>query len=146
MGILGMNISSMQVHRDKPITGKIEIRNTPKIEDIRATTVVGGIKGEEKVSALEVSFVYSSTYANEGEELAKIEIKGTILYTDKEEVLKDLEKEWKKSKKLKNRDVEIAIFNYIFAKITIIALKLADMMELPPVISMPRIVKEKDKE
>ena len=45
---------------------------------------------------------------------------------------------WKKDKTLP-ADVQMAVINYMFRKVTLQALHLADLLQLPPVVNLPKL-------
>lgn len=140
MGVVSSNVYEIYLKKMKPIMGRVQIENTPKITNVKATKVVASFAGNTKVPGIIVDFVYTTKYKNDKEILAEIEVKGSVLYTvNEEKEAKKLEEEFNNNKKLES-NVEITILNHILRKATLLALDLSQKAELPPVINMPRLV------
>ncbi len=141
MGVVSSNVYEISVKKKKPLTGRVNVENKPKITDVKATKIVASFAGDTKVPGIVVDFEYVTEYQQDKEVLAEILLKGSVLYTVKDEKeAENLEKGFKEDKKLKE-EVEIAVLNHILNKGTLLALDLSQKVELPPVINMPRIVR-----
>ena len=114
--------------------GEISINSNVDIEDIGEINE-DILKSQEK--PIKINFIYLVKYEPE---LAKIDLKGTIILSLDEQQAKDVLKDWKK-KKISDEFRNI-IFNIILRKATIKALELEDEMNLPSHMPMPVIGKE----
>lgn len=138
MRILGFNFSKLSVERLKGKQGEISINSNVDIDDI--TEINEDIlKGQEK--PIQIDFIYLVKYEPE---IAKIDLKGTIILSLDEQQAKDVLKDWKK-KKLSD-EFRALVFNIILRKATIKALELEDEMNLPPHMPMPVIGNDKAEE
>ncbi len=141
MGVVSSNFYEISVKKKKPMTGRVNVENKPKITDVKATKIVASFAGDAKVPGIIVDFEYLTEYKQDKDVLAEILLKGSILYAVKDEKeAEKLEKHFKENKKL-DEDVEIVVLNHILNKGTLLALDLSQKVELPPVINMPRIVR-----
>ncbi|NPA38522.1 MAG: hypothetical protein GXN99_01870 [Candidatus Nanohaloarchaeota archaeon] len=141
MAIIGSTIDAISSKKIKPATSSLKIENIPAIKNVKSTKIIANFAGGSKVPGITVSYEYTSTYYSNEDKIAEIKIEGKLLYTTKDEKeAKELEKEFEKTKRMKS-EVEIEILNHILHKATLHALTLSQMLELPPVIRMPRIVR-----
>lgn len=91
--------------------------------------------GKTQKSGLKFEFEYSVKYEpNIGDLL----ITGHILYIEEEEQIKEILKEWQKSKKIKP-ELASKIINTAIVKSTIKALSLSQDLNLPPHLPIPVI-------
>jgi hypothetical protein len=134
MKIIGFNISKILVERKSPIKGKLEIKSGLDIENIE--------KDEVPISptpALKFDFSYKLDY---NPNIAKIEIKGSIVTLDDKDESKDILKKWKKKKF--DHASKIPLFNFIMSKCNIKAIQLEDDLGLPLHIPMPKLKAQSD--
>ncbi|VVB59531.1 Uncharacterised protein [uncultured archaeon] len=138
MPIIGLNINKISAERkENAFLGKgLEIKTQPQITDVRETKLEGLSK--ENIDILSIGFAMSSTF---NPDAGSILIEGSILYkSDKKDAIL---KEWKKAKALPSED-GVIVLNHIFNKASIIGLYLADLLSLPPIISLPRVEPRRD--
>ena len=132
MTILGISYKKISAERkSKPL--KANIKTTPKIKNVKKTKI-----SETKQDVLNVSFAFETDYNDHG----KITLEGNLLYMNNKEELDKILKEWDKNKKLP-LDTDIEIKNYLLRKVVVQSLYISDVLNLPPVIELPRIVKKK---
>jgi hypothetical protein len=131
MPIVGFNFDKIEVERIKNITTKLEIKNSLGIKDI--TTEKLPISNIEEV--LKFSFEFNLNYEPG---VGKILLQGHILYTDEPKKIKDIQKEWKKDKKIDSKLLEIMI-NTILQKCHLKSLMLAQEVNLPLHMNLPSI-------
>lgn len=131
MPIIGLNYTKINAERKsvKKVTG-IKINTVPKITDVKKTTLVGLGKGAE---ALTIGFEIESKF---DPAIGNIEIVGNLLYSTNNS--KKILSSWKKDKTLPKEN-HIEVLNHIFRKTTVQALQLADILQLPPPLNLPRI-------
>ena len=131
MPILGISYNKINAEKkSKPLT--TNIRTTPKIVDVKKTKIA-----ETKQDVLNISFSLQTDYGEYG----SINIEGNIIYMG--DNIEQAEKEWQENKKLPV-DIDIEIKNYIIRKVVVQSLYISDLLNMPPVIELPRIVKKKE--
>ncbi|MGA2130401.1 MAG: hypothetical protein ABSG05_02185 [Candidatus Pacearchaeota archaeon] len=138
MRILGFNFSKISVERLKGKQGELSVNSNIDIEDIEELKD-NILKGEEK--PIQIDFIYTVKY---DPEIAKIDLKGTIILSLEEQQAKDTLRDWKK-KKLPD-EFRNVVFNIILRKATIKALELEDEMNLPTHMPMPVVSNENTEE
>jgi len=129
MKIIGFSIHKISVERKNPIKGKLKIKSNLNIDDI--------IKEKVPIStneALKFDFSYNINYEPN---IAKIEIKGSVIALDDKNESEEILKEWKKKKYTHNS--KIALFNFIMNKCNIKAIQFEDEVGLPLHIQMPKL-------
>jgi hypothetical protein len=129
MKIIGFIINKILVEKNNSGKGKLEIKSSLDIEDIEKEEILISDK-----PSLKFNFVYGINYSPE---IAKIEIKGSILVLDEKDESKEIIKNWKKHKILD--EIRAPIFNAILDKCNIRALGLEEELGLPFHIPFPRI-------
>ena len=137
MPIVGFRFTSMEGKRleNAPeVKGEIKVNSTPRIISVKEVDVP-----TFKQKALSVEFEFATNY---DPKLAEIKITGNILYIPKNSV--KVLKEWKKNKKLPD-EMNIEILNNMFRRCLIKISMIADDLQLPPPLQMPR-VRPKDEE
>lgn len=132
--ILGLNIVKISAERKKNTGGPIEITTQPSIVDVSEIKLPGLAKD---MSALNINFTFNSAFKPE---VGSITIEGSILY--KAEKPEEFIKEWKKNKALPPIDGTI-LLNHILSKVSIIGLYISDLLQLPPIIGLPKIEAKK---
>jgi len=131
MPIVGFRFTSLHGKRDETVkapSGEIKVNSAPRITSIKEVNVP-----TFKQKALAIDFEFATTY---DPKLAEIKISGDILYIAKnnESVLK----EWKKNKKLPD-EMNIDILNNLFRRCLVKIATIADDLQLPPPLQLPRV-------
>jgi len=135
--IIGYSITNVSANR-KPVNqiDKLDINSSVKITNVEEKTITFPDKSE----ALGIRFEFNTTYKPE---LAKLEINGEVLFTDKSNK-KTLEL-WKKKKALPE-NVDIEVKNFLFRRCLTIGINLTQELQLPPPVIFPMIApKEENK-
>lgn len=129
MPIIGMSFRTVEAKRDKDsVSAEINVNSTPKITSVKEINVPSLNK-----KALSLSFEFTSTY---NPKVGEIKIGGEVLYlTDKN---KSVLAAWKKDKKLPD-EMRIDVLNHLFRRCMIRVSTLADDLQLPPPLPMPRV-------
>lgn len=133
MAIIGFNYSKFDCER-KVAEGKgsIDISHNVSIKNVEKTSLnVGGTKNE----VLKVDFSFDVLY---GSGMGKIGISGEVIYTDTKEIINEVFKAWTAEKKL-NSLVNEQVFKFVYGKAAIKALELADSLNLPSPIPLPKL-------
>jgi len=130
MPIIGLNYKKISAERKSAAKTNMKINTGPEITSIKKSKLQGF---DNDIDVLTVGFKFKSDIEPE---VATIEIEGTMVYkTDKaDEILKS----WDKNKEMPSY-AHMELINHIFKKTGILALQLSDIMQLPPVISMPKL-------
>lgn len=129
MKIIGFHLKKVLAEKISPLKGKLEIKQGLNIEDIT----------EEKASfsdkpTLKFDFNFSIDY---NPDIAKLELKGSVLVLDEKEEAKEIIKDWKKKKF--EHPIKLALFNFIMDRCNIKALNLQDELNLPFHIPFPKL-------
>ncbi|MBI4173659.1 MAG: hypothetical protein HY519_02975 [Candidatus Aenigmarchaeota archaeon] len=129
MPVVGINFASVEGRKkDSKNAGEININSTPKVSAVKEVTLPGI---EQK--ALAMTFEFVTSYEPD---IGGITITGEIFYTG--EGNKQLLKKWEKDKKLPE-DVSAEILNHLFRRCLIKIANLAEDLQLPPPIQIPRV-------
>ena len=129
MPVIGLTFRSIEAKREKTaVTGEIKVNSTPKINSVKEANVP-----TLKKKALSLDFDFVTKYSPD---MGEVKISGDIMYlTDKNA---QILKQWKKEKKLPE-DVSIEILNHLFRRCLIKITYIAEDLQLPPPIAMPRV-------
>lgn len=132
MGVIGFSFSKFDCER-KPskVSGPIEIKHNISVKSMEKTTLKVGVNKNE---VLKVIFAFDVIYGNS---LGKISIEGDVIYADTVEIINETLKQWEKDKKL-NSTVSEVVFKFIYNKSTVKVLDLADSLNLPSPIPLPK--------
>lgn len=133
MAIIGFNYSKFDCER-KAAEGKgsIDINHNVVIKNVEKSSLnVGGTKNE----VLKIDFSFDVLY---GASLGKISICGEVIYTDTKEIISEVFNGWTRDKKL-NSLVNEQVFRFVYGKATVKALELADSLNLPSPIPLPKL-------
>jgi len=138
MTVVGFALSKILIERKEAIKGKIEVRSKLNIKSMKKED----IKLVKDKDVIKFDFEYSIIYEPD---LAKIEMKGHLLYMVDPKQTKELLKAWEKKEQVPE-DIKLAVYNTIFHKCNIKALELEEDFNLPPHLQLPYIKSaEKDK-
>ncbi len=122
----------MLVEKKAPVKGKVNINNNVVLTDAGKSELTWGT-GKQNV--LRVSFEFRTLYEPK---IADITLNGELLYYDKVEKIDELDKQWKKEKKL-SKEVTGEILNHLLSKCNIEAMILSRETGLPPPIPLPKV-------
>ena len=129
MPIIGLRFDSMEANRGKEnAAGDIKINSTPKVTDVKEVDVASLNK-----KALGLSFEFLTTYAPD---IGEIKIVGEVLYLSENN--KKILDGWKKTKAL-SEEMNIEVLNHLFRSCLLKISNMADDLQLPPPISIPRV-------
>ena len=128
MPIIGMNFKSMEAKREKGAGGEIKVNSTPKVTDMKEVNIPSLNK-----KALSMSFEFITKY---DPEIAEIKIGGEIMYlAEKNEPILN---QWKKKKSLPE-EVSVEVLNHLFRRCLLKIAYMADDLQLPPPVQIPRV-------
>ena len=132
MPVIGMTLTSMEAKKNKgSFKGGIKMKSTPKITDVKEITVASLDK-----KALSLAFEFTTAYEPD---IGTIKMGGELLYLDKN--ADATLKEWKATKKLPSK-VSVEVLNHLFRRILIKMAALAEDLQLPPPLQLPRVTAE----
>lgn len=129
MPIVGFSIRSIEGRRNKSrISGEIKVNSTPRINDVREVEIPAF-----KNKVISLSFDFTTIYEPE---LAKIKIIGNVLLLTNNN--KTIINKWKKERALPE-NISVEVLNHLFRRCLIKIAGIADELQLPPPIQIPRV-------
>ena len=132
MPIIGMTLKKIEANRKKPITGEVKVNSTPEITGAKEVDVATLDK-----KAVDMSFDLTTKYEPE---IAEIRISGSVLFlTDN---TKEIMEQWKDKKRLPEK-TSIEVLNYLFRHCLLKVANMADELQLPPPLQLPRVKEAK---
>ncbi len=137
MPIVGFNLEKINVEKKDPITGQIKIKNNILVKAVKEKELSLGTTTKK---GLKFNFEFSITYEPK---IGAILVEGHILYLEEEEKIKELLKNWKKDKKIPNT-IMADLVNTILIRCTVKTLSLAQEVNLPPHLQLPRVSPKAD--
>ena len=136
MPIVGCNYRKITLERKENVTGNINIKNNIAIKDVEEKEFA---LGKAKQQGLRFSFEFTTEYEPN---IGTINILGEVLFLDEPKKIKELAASWKKNKKVEP-DVMQQVLNTALSKCNVKALILAEDINLPSPIPLPRVSIEK---
>ena len=130
MPIIGLNYTKIDAARSGDTNQKLNINTTPQILDFKKATLEGL---GNNIPVARINFEYRTAVKPD---IAHLVIDGIIIYENKD--IDKIEKHWEKEKKLP-MDIQIELINYIFKTVSIKALMISEMLQMPPIINLPSI-------
>ena len=129
MPIVGFKFESMEARRNKAAAGgEIKINSTPKITSVKEINIP-----TLKKKALSLGFEFLTNYEPG---IGEIKISGEVLYlTDRNA---QILKKWK-GKKVLPEKMNVEVLNHLFRQCLLKISNLADDLQLPPPIQLPRV-------
>ncbi len=133
MPIIGLNFNKIEAKKEGGAAQQeVKVNSTPMISSVKEVTVPNLTK-----KALSIGFEFLTRY-DPG--FASVTIQGNLMYlTDKNKPIVD---EFEKNKKLPEK-ASLEILNYLFRHCLLKASILADDLQLPPPMPMPKITPKK---
>jgi hypothetical protein len=125
----------MEARRKSLPRGEIKINSSPKVMSLKETNVASLDK-----KAIVLDFEFVTDYQPE---IGTVKLAGELIYVadDNEKVLA----QWKKNKSLPE-EVSVEVLNHLFRKCLLKASDMAEELNLPIPIQVPRVVPKEDKE
>ncbi len=133
MKIIGFNLTKVLSEKKENFPQKVEINQNIDIKNISQDSIP-----LTKEPILKIDFTFLINYSDN---FAKTEFEGILITIPENNELKEILKSWK-DKKI-SEEIRIPVFNFIMSKCNIKALSLADDLNLPYHIPMPRINPQK---
>jgi len=132
MPFIGFNFDKIEASKDvDEVKGNINIKHTLNIKDVKQQEITM----DKKQEVLKFIFEFKLNYEPN---IGTITLTGNMLYLEDQKKMKEIMQEWKKDKKLP-LNITQGLFNTILAKANIKALNLAQDINLPPHLPMPKI-------
>ena len=129
MPVIGLSFRSMEAKRKQVAAkGEIKVNSTPKITDMKELSIPSLDR-----KALNLSFDFITKY---DPDLAEIKISGEVVYMAEKNG--PILNQWKKSKNLPEH-VSTEVLNHLFRRCLIKIANMADDLQLPPPIQIPRV-------
>lgn len=138
MPIIGFSFDKINATRAKPLSGKINIKQDVRITSVEKDTV-NLVQSEDTVK---FGFSFSLNYEPN---LGNIDLTGHILYLTGSKDAESLIKKWSKDKKLDDERLLLSLLNTVIAKSSVKALTLAQEVNLPPHLKLPRVASKPKK-
>lgn len=131
MPIIGLSFDSIEAKRDREQRARSEIKvnSVPRINEIKEVSV--STIGNKKALSLNFEFV-----TNYNPKIGEVKMGGDLLYVTDDN--KKLLNKWKKEKKLPERN-SLEVLNYLFRKCLLKVSTIAEDLQLPPPLPMPKI-------
>ena len=129
MPIIGFKFESMEAKRNKAAAGgEIKINSSPRITSVKEVNIPTLSK-----KALGLGFEFVTRY---DPQIGEIKIIGEVLYlTDKNA---QILKKWR-DKKILPENMNVEVLNHLFRQCLLKISNLADDLQLPPPIQLPRV-------
>jgi len=133
MAIIGFNFTKIDAERKKEsVKGKIDIKNNVAITNVEKKEIKTG-STSQKVAKLTFDF-----NVNYEPKIGTMRFTGYILYLSEADKIKELIKEFEKTKKVK-QDVMPVVLNNILNRCNIQAIILSQQINLPSPVPMPKV-------
>jgi hypothetical protein len=134
MPVIGLNLISIQAKKQSGTSKQeIKVNSTPMITDVKEIELPS--LASKKALSIDFEFVtkYEPAFAN-------INIEGSLMYLSEKN--KDIIDGYKKNKKLPE-ETSLEVLNYLFRHCLLRASNLAEDLQLPPPMPMPKITPKK---
>jgi hypothetical protein len=133
MPVIGLNYTTIEARKEGGMGSReVKVNSTPMIKDIKEVQIPNLAK-----KALSIDFEFFTRY---DPAFASIKIEGKLMYLTPKN--KEVLTEFGKSKRLPE-DVSMEVLNYLFRNCLLKASILADDLQLPPPMPMPKITPKK---
>ena len=132
MPFIGFSFDKIEATKDvEEIKGNINIKHSLNIKDVKTHEIIM----DKKQDVLKFIFEFKLNYEPK---VGSINLIGNMLYLEDKKKINEILSNWKKDKKLPN-EVMQGLFNTVLTKSNIKALNLAQDINLPPHLPMPKI-------
>ncbi len=129
MSVIGIRFRSFEARREQgKVTPQIKVNSVPKITDVKETNLPMFDK-----KALSVGFDFVTQY---DPNIGNIKLSGEVYYLAKDNTV--VIKSWK-DKKAVPEDIRIDVLNHLFRACLLKIANLADDLQLPPPMAIPRV-------
>jgi hypothetical protein len=128
MSVLGMRFRSLEARREQGGAAQIRVNSVPKITGVKETSIP-----MLKQKALSVEFDFVTEY---DPKIGTIRLSGELYYVAEGHAR--ILKAWKSKKELPE-DMRIEVLNHLFRTCLTRIVSLADDLQLPPPMAIPRV-------
>lgn len=135
--IIGFTFNKIAVQRNSHLKGKINVKHDLQLRDVKAQKLT--FKEHNTGAAFNFDFI-----VHYEPKMGSLLINGDVMYYDDEKKVKNVIDTWNKTKKVP-QDVSVEVINTILARCNIKALELAEDLNLPAHIPLPKIQIEQEK-
>lgn len=132
MPIIGFNLTKVNGQKTGSVGGKVNITQDVKITKIEEDKQTISAPGD----MVRFHFEFLTNYAPE---VGSITLNGNMLYLGETKEVKEILKAWEKDKKIENEELLLSLMNTVMTKGTVKALSLAEELNLPPNIQLPKV-------
>ena len=131
MPVIGFSFRSVEANRKKDVMNlEVKVNSTPKVTNIKEMSIPSLGPGKK---ALSFDFEFLTKY---DPDVAEIKMGGNVIYLSSKS--NAILKQWKKEKKIPE-DVSVDVLNHLFRRCLIRIANIADDLQLPPPLPMPRV-------
>ncbi|MBU0898212.1 MAG: hypothetical protein KKB03_02355 [Nanoarchaeota archaeon] len=127
MPIIGISLNFIEAKKNDVKAGEIKINSSPRIISIEETD----LKPLDK-KVLKIGFEFNTSYDSAGE----IKLGGDMLFMHEKQ--KEILEHWKNAKVL-SQDIAVDVFNALFSKCLLKASMIAEELQLPLPLNLPRV-------
>jgi len=135
MTIIGTNFIEINVKKNRVAVKNIKINNNLGIKSIEKLNLS---LGKAKQSGVRFEFEYTTKYEPNA---ATMTFLGEVLYLAEQKVVDEVLKKWEDKKPI-NEDIMTQVMNSALNKCTVKALILAQELNLPAPIRLPKVTKK----
>ncbi len=128
--IIGFSLDHVEAEKQTPGDGKLNINYNSTVEDVTKATV-----SSLDATVARITFDFPITYQQGDTDVAEIRFSGAVLWQQNAE---DVIDQWDEDETL-DQDVLDAVTNHVFRKCLTHAVGLADSLDLPSPVPMPRV-------
>lgn len=128
--IVGFSLDHVEAEKKTPGQGELNINYNSTIEDVTKAAVPSL---DETVAR--ITFSFPITYQQGDKNVAEIAFSGSVLWQQDAE---DVIDQWEDEQSL-DQDISSAVTNHVFRKCLTHAVGLADSLDLPSPVPMPRV-------
>lgn len=133
MAIVGFEFTNISAKKNKKKKGSsVSINNNISIESVELSDATVGSKDQKLIV---YGFTFKSTYEPD---LGSIQVSGEVLSLENKKIAEDIEKSWKKDKKVPPEHMK-NIISSALNKCNIQALIVSQTVNLPPPIPLPKV-------
>ncbi len=133
MPVIGINYTRVEAERKPGRRQKVSVKTSPAIKNARKARMLDR-------DVLLVEFSFESRIEPD---IGHVTIEGVAIYSGDD--VEEAAKQWESTKSLPPKTTQ-EVLNYLLAKTTIRALEIGDMLDLPPVVAMPRVTVKPEEE
>lgn len=128
--IVGFSLQNVEANRNQAKQGNLNVNYRHDIIDVEAAEVAAI---DEQIAR--ITFAFDIAYRQDEEDVAAVNFEGTVLWQQDADQLLE---QWEENGQI-DEQVSAVVANHIFRKCLTQAVGLADALDLPSPVPMPRI-------